>query len=95
MKFRDANLQVDEKSPFTHPPSYTEAVVQRCSVKKVLVPEACNFIEKETLALVFSCEFHEISKSTFLHRAPLVDASAYNLPLFSKNTSRLLFPKGL
>ena len=26
----------------------------------------CNFIKKETLAQVFSCEFCEISKSTFL-----------------------------
>ena len=26
---------------------------------------ACNFIEKETLAQVFSCEFCEISKNTF------------------------------
>ena len=25
----------------------------------------CNFIEKETLAQVFSCEFCEISKNTF------------------------------
>ena len=29
-------------------------------------PEACNFINKETLAQAFSCEFCEISKSTFL-----------------------------
>ena len=28
-------------------------------------PEACNFIEKETLAQVFSCELCEISKNTF------------------------------
>ena len=28
-------------------------------------PEAYNFIKKETLAQVFSCEFCEISKSTF------------------------------
>ena len=27
--------------------------------------QACNFIEKETLAQVFSCEFYEISKNTF------------------------------
>ena len=26
---------------------------------------ACNFIKKETLTQVFSCEFYEISKSTF------------------------------
>ena len=29
-------------------------------------PEACNFINKETLAQGFSCGFCEISKSTFL-----------------------------
>ena len=33
---------------------------------------ACNFIEKETLAQVCFCEFYEISKNTFFHRAPLV-----------------------
>ena len=32
--------------------------------KKVF--EAHNFIKKETLAQVFSCEFCEISKNTFL-----------------------------
>ena len=31
---------------------------------KHLRPEACNFIKKETLALVLSCEFYEISKNT-------------------------------
>ena len=34
---------------------------------------ACNFIKKETLAQVFSREFCEISKKTFLHRTPLGD----------------------
>ena len=28
-------------------------------------PQPCNFIEKESLAGVFSCEFCEISKSTY------------------------------
>ena len=27
--------------------------------------QACNFIKKETLAQVFSCEFYEIFKNTF------------------------------
>ena len=36
----------------------TEAVAQRCSVKK-----ACNYIKKETLAQVFSCEFCKTSKN--------------------------------
>ena len=31
-----------------------------------LLASACNFIKKETLAHVFSCEFCEISKNTFL-----------------------------
>ena len=38
------------------------------------LPQACNFIKKETLAQVFSCEFFEISKNTFFHRTPLVAA---------------------
>ena len=55
-----------------------EAVTRWCSVKKEFLKilqnspentweawEACNFIKKETLAQVFSCEFCEISKNTF------------------------------
>ena len=37
--------------------------------------QACNFVKKVTLAQVFFCEFCEISKETFLHRALLVTAS--------------------
>ena len=39
----------------------TEAVARRCSVEKVY-----NFIKKETLGQVFSCEFCKIFKSNFL-----------------------------
>ena len=45
---------------------YTEAVSCRCY---------CNFVKKETLAQLFSCEFCEIFKKKFLHRPPLVDGS--------------------
>ena len=38
-------------------------------------PQACNFIKKEALAQVFSCEFCETSKDTFSYRIPLVAAS--------------------
>ena len=38
---------------------------------------ACNFIKKETLAQVFSCEFCEISKNIFSYRTPLVAASEF------------------
>ena len=41
-----------------------------------LRPEACNFIKKETLAQVFSCEFCKIFKNTFSYRAPPVAASS-------------------
>ena len=34
---------------------------------------ACNFIKKEILTQVFSCEFCEISKNTFSCRTPLGD----------------------
>ena len=40
-----------------------------------LQAEAYNFIKKETLAQVFSCEFCEISKNTFFYRTPLVATS--------------------
>ena len=38
-------------------------------------PEACNFIKKETLAQVFSCEFCEITKNTFSYKTALVATS--------------------
>ena len=38
-------------------------------------PEGCNFLKKETVAQVFSCESCEISKNTFFHRTLLVASS--------------------
>ena len=29
------------------------------------VPQACNFVKKEALEQVFSCEFRDLSKNTF------------------------------
>ena len=40
-----------------------------------LQTSACNFIKKETLAQVFSCEFCEISKNTFSYKTLLVTAT--------------------
>ena len=40
-----------------------------------LQAEAGNFVKKETLALVFSCEFCEISKTTFSRRTPPMTTS--------------------
>ena len=44
-------------------------------LEKVVIAKACNFITKETLPQVFSCEFCEISKNPFFRRIPLVAAS--------------------
>ena len=41
-------------------------------------PEACNFIEKDTLAQVFSCEFYETSKNTFLTEHVWMTASGFS-----------------
>ena len=38
---------------------------ERLRVKNKCRLQACNFIKKETLPQAFSCEFYEISKSTF------------------------------
>ena len=47
----------------------------RKSMDWFLYDKARNFIKKETLAHVFSCEFCEISKNIFSYRTPLVAAS--------------------
>ena len=57
---------------------YSEATTRRVLWKKVFLeilqnslatwfnsPEACNFIEKKTLAQVLLCEFYEIFKNTY------------------------------
>ena len=67
---------------------WSEALAQRCSVKKLFLEtsqnsqkstcsEACNFIKKETLTQVFSCECCEISKNIFSYRTSTVAASEW------------------
>ena len=86
-----------------------EAVVWRCSVEKMFleisqnsqetpVPEsrrlqACNFITKEILAKVFSCEFCKISRNTFFYRTPPVAVSErLDVNAIYKHISRSEFP---
>ena len=72
----------------------SEAVVQECSVKKVFNfakftgKNLCqslffNKVKKEAGTQTFSCEFCEISKNPFFHRAPLVAASGWTLTITS------------
>ena len=69
----------------------TKAVIRRCSVKKVFLEISQNsqentcascrpatLLKKESLALVFSCKFCEISQNNFLYRTPLVTAAEEN-----------------
>ena len=39
--------------------------------------QACNFIKKETLAQVFSCEFYEIFKNTYFEEHLRTTASGF------------------
>ena len=50
-------IEISQNSP--------ENTWARVSFLIKLQAEACNFIKKETLALLFSCEFCEISKNTY------------------------------
>ena len=77
-------VQLNPAQKHIHQFIISEAVARRWSVKKVFLEIsqnsqentcACNFIKKETLEQVLSCESCEISKNTFLHRTPLVAAS--------------------
>ena len=56
---------------------------------KLQTEEVCNFVKKETLAQVFSCEFFKISKNTFSYRTPSVATSNgyffLKFPSFSKS----------
>ena len=49
--------------------------LENISARVSLQSQACNFIKKESLAQLFSCEFCEISRNTFFNRTPPVDAS--------------------
>ena len=46
------------------PQNSQENTCARVSLIMKLQAQACNFIKKETLVLVFDCEFCEISKNT-------------------------------
>ena len=49
--------------------------MQKQSFGGVLRSQVCNFIRKETLAQVFSCEIYEIFKNTFTYRTSQMAAS--------------------
>ena len=58
-----------------------------------LQASACNFIKKETLAQVFSCEFREIFKNTYFDRTTLVAASETSFGSEALKISQITFRK--
>ena len=59
---------------------------------------SCNFIKKETLAHIFSCEFCEISKNTSFYRTPSVAASvfkSFRKASFSKQPFAMIYKAGI
>ena len=78
----------------------TEAVAQRCSVKKVFLEISQNsqedtcarvpfLIKKETVAQAFSCKFCKISLNTFSYRRPPVATSNGGIALWKYKYSFL------
>ena len=58
----------------TNAHSRSEVFYEKGVLRNFAKPEACNFIKKETLAQMFSCEFCQISKNTFSYRIAPVAA---------------------
>ena len=63
--------------------SRPEAFCKKSALRKIYLLLAkfikkFNFIKKETLPQLFSCEFCGISKNTFSYRTPLAAASVYS-----------------
>ena len=65
--FQNTNGWANRKSQTQKQPPPEVFCKKSCSYQfhKIHRPQACNFIKKEALAQVFSCEFCEISKNTF------------------------------
>ena len=58
--------------------------------KGVLRPETCDFIKKETLAQLLSCEFCEISKKTFFTEQLRTTVSEALKPEMNRNIDKLI-----
>ena len=68
-----------------------ENTCARVSFSIKLQPEASNFIKKDTLAQVFSCEFCETSKNTFFAEYLRVTASKVSLRFTQSRTASFRF----
>ena len=64
-----------ENSVLRNFPKYTVKHLYKSLFFNKAAGPSPNFIKKETLAQVFSCEFCEVSKNTFSYRMSLMAAS--------------------
>ena len=80
----------------------TKAVVQRCSLRKVLLEisqnsqqntcaKACNFIKKETLHRCFAVNFVKFLNNTFFYRTSLVAASDSDFSIINMRRVAIIF----
>ena len=70
MMYSEKKDQLPKFQPF-----FQDLAVRRCLVKKMFLPEACNFIKKGILAQLLPYAFCGISKSILIHRTPPVAAA--------------------
>ena len=80
-RFSQKFRKIYKKIPVPHSLSQ-----QSCRLK------AYNFIKKDSLAQVFSCEFCEISKNTFFYRTPPVAASVTGHLRTTASDTYTMFP---
>ena len=73
-----------KKGVFKNFAKFTEKHLCQSLFFKKLQASACNFIKKETLAQVFSCEICEIFKNIYFTEYPRTTASE-NLPKLQKS----------
>ena len=68
-----------------------ESACARVSFLKKWQDSGLNFVKKQTLAQLFSCELCEMSKNTILHRTPLVAASEIQQNSLENTCARVSF----
>ena len=59
--------------PFEFEPKSNRDINSSQKQPSEVLQKPCDFIKKETLVEVFSCQFCKISKNTFFYRTPLFD----------------------
>ena len=68
---------------------HRKTLVPESLFQNICGPRSWNFIKKETLTQMFSCEFWDIFINTYFYRTPLVAASGLRKYLSLQATTRI------